>query len=179
MGRDTIFGIVTNNMMYRIGSPVPNPPGYQVDPFIVVGIALMHEDDGEEAVTETASDQTDGADAEKAPVETAETMDVEDDDPGSGLKYWILAVPDPGELKRGRLPEECPKDQDPQTWPLAVRYNHDAFVHEELGRRVWLTVDAVEVVRIERLVGKDEFNEIISRCRPAATDTTAEAPEGS
>lgn len=159
---ETIFGIVTDTMMYRMGSPLPVPPGYTVEPFVVVGILLVEENAGE-AEPAAPSDEPTPADEPEAeePVATEER-----------LKYMIFAAPDPGELKRGRLSTQCPPDQNPETWPMAVKYNHDAFLHEQEGRRVIVTVDPEVVVRVERLVGADEFVEIIRRAR--GTDDAAD-----
>jgi hypothetical protein len=163
---DTMFGIVTDTMMYRMGSPLPVPAGYTVEPFIVVGILLVEENENE--ASPPPADET------AEPAEPTEPAEEAEEAPR--LKYMIFAVPDPEEIKRGRLPVECPSDQNPETWGLAVKYNHDAFVHEQEGRRVIVTVDPEVVVRVERLVGVDEFDEIIRRAK--GTDSDHREAEG-
>lgn len=164
---EKICGIVTETMMYRVGHPLPLPAGYAIEPFLVVGIVMV----------EQTSPAQEGAGQESKD-------EVEQVDPV--VDYLVFAVPDWNELwdangdPKPMLPEECPEQQkavDPNweiNWPNAVRYNRDAHEHEAHKRRLVITVSADVVVRTERLVDEDEFQQLVRDFKNAETTTEGE-----
>jgi len=168
---EKLCGIATENMMYRVGSPLPVPPGYEVEPFIVVGIIMVEEGQENPSVEDTTGDAP--APEEGTNETSAEAAEEEPDEVRS--QFMVFAVPDPEEVKRGPLPTKCPTDQDPEIWPKAVKYNSQALVHENAGHRIIATVDPAIVVRVERLVDPNEFVEII---RSATEGAKGEGAEG-
>jgi hypothetical protein len=147
MSEDKISAIATETMFYHLSSPLPMPPGYEIEPFLVMGILLVER-----------------------------PVDPEDPDSETISEYIVLAVPDWNETKR-TLPEKCPEEQkarDPNwegNWPLAVTYNRGAQEHESHGRRKIVTVPADIVVRVERVVDDNEFRSIINDLTRQATQT--------
>jgi len=120
-----IVRVLTETMVYEVGRPMPTPPGFPIEPFVVVNI---------------------------------ETLDEEDEDGISRPVLQIMAKPDPDELKQDIPP--LAEGEDPNLHQMAVEYNHKAKQYEKFGHRVVAVVPHHLVVRTERLVGRDEFEQI-------------------
>lgn len=181
---DKICGIVTESMMYRVGSPLPVPPGYDIEPFVIVGILEVF---GNELPRVGADDEQQGPEPEPAPDDKAAAEGdtvvpppVKEEPPEPDLNYLIFATPDEEELKV-TLPDECPEDQkskDPNwqiTWPKAVKYNRLAKRHEADGQRMIVTVSEQEVVRVERVVRDAVFRGIIENINATEEKEQAQA----
>lgn len=135
-----IVRLVTESMVYEVGSPLPVPPGFVVEPFVVVAIELVEEEDE------------------------------------SGMRRAVLQVlarPDSDEQNQ-QIPEQPPEGADPRQHQLAYMYNMKAKTFEQRGYRLVATIPHHLVIRTERLVSVDEFEQLKAAL---AEDSTSEDPE--
>lgn len=156
-----ISGIYTDTMAYVVGQPMPMPPGYDVEPFIVVRIipvagGMELPDPSEFGSSEEPQDPPETS----TPVESTESDPEPEESDTEESGFMVLAEPDMHEVKIGQLPKECPDKSDPNwvyTWPKAVNYNRKAHRYSREGYRIVSLVTATDVKRIDRLMGTDEY----------------------
>lgn len=163
--------VITDTMVYEAGSPMPVPPGFRVEPFLISRMDMVEE--REEVIIDDDPGEAPSADAAAEQQTTVTTRGV----------VQILARPDPYVVKEF-VPPQCPEGMDPAQHALALEYKQKAADYERDGLRLVATIPKDLVVRTERLVGKDDyerFRQDLDRAdeteTPQTQDGQTERPE--
>lgn len=119
-----------------------------------------------------------GYDVQPLIITQIETVEEEDETGMTRPVMQILSIPDPEEFDRD-IPQQPPEGANPSTHQKAIEYNLTAKSLESQGIRCVSTVPHHRIIRTERIVSVDEYEEIKRLFTEQADDEKKASDEGS